>query len=403
MIDRISAQSYIPLVMKVINGEASDTEEESDKRESSFWDVFLNDQGQKVYEVSDDEEVTAIISVKGPITKYNQFCGPEGTQSIEKRVSRLSNDPRVKGFIFDIDSPGGQASYLSTLHNTIKSVSKPTTAYYTGMCCSAAYYIASACDQIFANEETDIVGSIGTMISFADMREYFEKEGIKLHEVYADQSSNKNRLFKAALDGDYAQLKKEWLNPLAEEFINNVRESRNITSEEVFKGGTYSSSRAIELGLIDGIKTLDEVINSTLQSKTQIINMKKQFIAVAALLGLEELESHDGGVFLNEDQMEIIEEKLANINDVPASTENEELSNELASMEEKYGNLVSLVERQGSAMVAIKNQLDELSNSPAASASDEPVNASEEMESEEEHNIPDFTSRIEKDLNELGH
>lgn len=58
-------------------------------------------------------------------------------------------------------------------------------------------------------------GSIGVMCSFSDLKPFYEKMGVKFHEIYADQSENKNEAFRLALEGDYTKIRQESLNPMA--------------------------------------------------------------------------------------------------------------------------------------------------------------------------------------------
>lgn len=259
------------------------------------------------------DKVVAVVAIKGAITKSDQLCGPKGTESINKQIKSLGRNPNVAAIVLDMDTPGGQASFLSTLANTIKETTekKPVLAYYSGLCASAGYFIASSCDEIYASESTDIVGSIGTVSSFLDYTKAFEKAGIVLHEIYATQSTNKNRLISEALKGNYKPYQEEILNPFAKSFINTVKSNRSITNEEVFTGSTYMSNKAIELNLIDGIKTFEKVIDRAFElSNTQSNNkskqsnsnnMKKELITVATFLALNGLEVHDGHVTLSEE------------------------------------------------------------------------------------------------------
>src|SRR5690606_6943553 len=108
---------------------------------------------------------------------------------------------------------------------------------------------------IWASTPTSIIGSIGTMITLADMRPAMEKAGIKLHEIYASKSTKKNKTFHDALDGKYKPITEQLLDPFNEVFHNAVKESRGekIKDEDVFTGATYLAEQALENGLIDHI------------------------------------------------------------------------------------------------------------------------------------------------------
>jgi protease-4 len=204
----------------------------------------------------------AAIEINGALTKYG-FCSSGYVDyadlTKEARVSR-----NIAGLLYMMDTPGGQVSGLQTLADEIKAVEKPTVGFIDdGMLCSAGMWLGSACDYLYASHKTDIVGSIGVMCSFRDFTEYYEKLGIKSHEIYAPQSKDKNLDFREALEGNYDKIEAE-LKVLADEFISAVKSNRgdrlNTSVEDPFTGKTWFADKAVEMGLIDGICTLDQAI-----------------------------------------------------------------------------------------------------------------------------------------------
>ncbi len=113
------------------------------------------------------EQFPIIINIKGPIVKYSTWYYV-GTQTICRIIKSLENDERVNGFIFNIDSGGGMVSGTGELCSVIKNCNLPTLAYTNGYMCSAAYDIAAACDARMAHPNADLIGSIGTMLSYQD-------------------------------------------------------------------------------------------------------------------------------------------------------------------------------------------------------------------------------------------
>lgn len=203
-----------------------------------------------------------VLNIIGPIVKYSSWYY-WGTQSILKLVQRLQNDESVSAIIFNIDSGGGMVSGTAELCNVIKNCTVPTVAFTNGYMCSAAYDIAAACDKRVAHPNADLIGSIGTMLSYQDFSAMFEKWGAKIYEMYAPQSSEKNAEFRALMQGD-EKLYQERLAYLAQDFIDRV--SANVGEKllddgKVFKGKTYTPGGALAIGLVDELATLNEVIN----------------------------------------------------------------------------------------------------------------------------------------------
>jgi protease-4 len=208
-------------------------------------------------------KVLKVISVQGTMMKYADCA--LGTMEMANLVSKYAADTNAAGIIMKMDTPGGMVDGLNTLVEAIKAArqSKPVYAFIEdGQCCSAGYYVAVACDKIYASKPLDIIGSIGVMISFTDMKAYYEQQGVKFHEVYASQSTEKNGIFQKALEGNYAPLQQEVLDVLADNFISHVKAHRNIdtTLANPFKGATYMAKQALKMGMIDKIAPLDVLV-----------------------------------------------------------------------------------------------------------------------------------------------
>lgn len=311
MVDAATLKAATPLVAKMIKGESvSFNDLDIDRRPYALWqrDDF------RYYNYNDaPPQSVAVHTVIGTITKYG-FCGG-GTEGLMQQMKEADDHKNISAHLIEIDSGGGEATNIESVARFIKNdIKKPIVAWYNGTCASAAYYIAAAADEVFSSEPTDIVGSIGTYIGFQDLKGYFELNGITIHEIYADQSTLKNIDFKEALNGNYDPIKEGLLNPYAQTFINTISEFRNITDEDAFKGKVYMTNEAIEIGLIDGMKTWDEAANHARELGQQFVqsqnSLSMTYPRIEAVIGTT-FEVHDGGVFLNESQLELIERSIA--------------------------------------------------------------------------------------------
>lgn len=205
----------------------------------------------------------AIIPVSGPLMKAD-FCGYFGTNTLRQLSIMASKTDSIQTILYLIDSPGGTVDGTQAFADAIRSSDKRTIALVDGMMCSAAYWIGSAAKEVYATSSTDIIGSIGTMCTFYDNSKAMEARGIVLREYYATASKDKNRATKEALEGDGKKLVQEMLDPMNNVFLSAVRESRGDkiahSEEQVLTGKTFTSERATSLGLIDGIKTIEEAM-----------------------------------------------------------------------------------------------------------------------------------------------
>jgi len=112
------------------------------------------------------------------------------------------------------------------------------------------------------------------------------------------------------------------LDVLAQHFIDQVNLNRgskiNLEAGDPYKGAMYYADEALAIGLIDGIKSYDELVSEALGTnevstenvfQTNIYNMK-QYAKVNATLGVDSLEASEDGVYLNETQIATIESTL---------------------------------------------------------------------------------------------
>jgi protease-4 len=266
----------------------------------------------------------AIISIDGPIMKHDN-CGDPGTKTFESLIFAADANPNISAIILQCDSPGGTVDGTQSLANVIKATTKPVVTFVDGLMASAMYWAGSSADYIMANSATDRIGSIGTMISFNDMQPVWEKMGVKFHEVYATQSTDKNAAFAEARKNNYDRIKTEMLDPLNNHFVSSVQENRagkfDIKKENIFTGKVYVASDAVNNGLIDSIGNLNQAIDKAFElagsPSTQNQpkkNMSKLKIAAFATIsvalsaaGFEKPEALDS---LNDDHLKALDDKF---------------------------------------------------------------------------------------------
>src|SRR5207302_11309430 len=90
-------------------------------------------------------------------------------------------DPNVSAVVLDTDCPGGSAAGTPELASKIRAArgKKPIIAVANALMASAAYWIASAADEIVATPSAD-VGSVGGYQAHLDQSQALEKEGLKV-------------------------------------------------------------------------------------------------------------------------------------------------------------------------------------------------------------------------------
>lgn len=212
---------------------------------------------------------TAIVPIVGPIMKYGYWSA--GTANIKRTLLALAASPKIDKIVLEIDSGGGTVAGTRELADAIMAIDKPTYAYVSDMAASAALWIAAACDTIYSNNDMAEVGSIGVYTSVADFNAYYASQGLPVHDIYSKLSSEKNADYKSAIAGDDKPMIKR-LDRLAAEFIMHIKDNRpnlKITQDNnPTKGRMYYADEALEIGLIDGIGTMEEMLGLSPKSQS---------------------------------------------------------------------------------------------------------------------------------------
>lgn len=214
----------------------------------------------------------AILPVNGPLFRrasfFNRISGATDYSMLAEDFARAVEDTKVSAIVLAIDSPGGDAMGVSEFADHIFDArgSKPIIAYVDGSAASAAYWIASAADEIITSD-TGLLGSIGTVMQVTDSRERDAKAGVRTHEIVSSQSPDK----RVDVTTDAGRAKYQALvDSLASVFIDKVARNRGVDSETVMKefgkGGVFVGQAAVDAGLADRVGNFEALV-SELQTR----------------------------------------------------------------------------------------------------------------------------------------
>jgi len=212
----------------------------------------------------------AVIDIQGTMTKAGSSLGGGGTVEARKAIRQAEEDKTVASIILRFDSPGGTVSGTADLAAEVKATTKPTIAFVEDLCCSAAMWVASQCDEIYANNATAMIGSIGTFMGLYDISKALETEGVKAVIIKAGEFKGGGFPGMEITDAQQAEWQKQ-IDALQAEFTAGIAAGRKLSIDQaktLVTGLTYVASEAMSLKLIDGIKTFDDVV-AGLRAKQQ--------------------------------------------------------------------------------------------------------------------------------------
>ncbi len=260
----------------------------ADKRNIAAAESFRekNQKKEKLYHVTDDG--AAVIPVSGVIAKYarmvNGSSQPQGT-SVERLKQQLDEaiaDRSVESVLLLIESPGGSINGVADFARQVYDASfvKPVTAYIDDLGASAAYWIASQANEIYANV-TASIGSIGVYALLTDSSEYARRQGLKFHILRSGQHKGVGAPGIEITNKNIQTLQQQ-IEVIFEIFLGDIirgRQGKGLYLEklrELADGRSYIAADALKEKLIDGISTLPLAIEKP-QIRTNNVFSKKEF------------------------------------------------------------------------------------------------------------------------------
>ena len=220
-------------------------------------------------------EHIAKISINGPISSKSQASAKNIIGALNEAYSK----PNVKAIVLDIDSPGGTPVEARRIYNEIRFLQdkvkdKKVYAVIANMGTSAAYLIASAANEIYA-DETSFVGSIGALVNGFGLVGALDNLGVERRLYVAGKHKGMLDPFSPETE-EHKQFIQKSLDLVHQEFIKNVKDGRGAklkNDPDMFSGRFWSGKEALGLGLIDGfgdiytlkrnVIKLDKVIDYT--------------------------------------------------------------------------------------------------------------------------------------------
>lgn len=200
------------------------------------------------------DEIVAVVPLEGEIARSDDFV---------QTLSDLQENERVGAVVVRINSPGGAVAPSQEMYEAVRSLAavKPVVASLGAVAASGGYYVASAADVVVASPGT-LTGSIGVILSIANVRGLLEKLGVEATVVTAGKFKDTGSPFRPITPEERRMLQ-EMADQVHTQFIDAVAAGRNLTPErarEVGNGRIYTGEEAHELGLVDELGGLETAV-----------------------------------------------------------------------------------------------------------------------------------------------
>ncbi|MDB5822180.1 MAG: peptidase [Herminiimonas sp.] len=217
----------------------------------------------------------AVIDVSGTLVQKSSnlrpYSGMLGYNAIRYNFLAALANEKVKAIVLSIDSPGGEVAGLFDVADLIYESRgiKPTLAILSESAFSAAYALASACEQITV-PRTGGTGSVGVICMHMDQSRAINKAGVAVTIIqYGDRKADGNQ-FSPLTDEALERFQAD-VNELGELFVATVARNRNLSADVVRKtqATTYLGAAGVEIGFADAVMAPDEAFRSLLDELGQ--------------------------------------------------------------------------------------------------------------------------------------
>jgi len=243
---------------------------------------------QQSYEVR--QGGVAVLPISGTISpKANMFTRVSGGTSAQMAVQQIESmaaDPRVRGIVLDFDTPGGSVFGIPAMAAAIRAVSaeKPTVSVSTGMMASAGYWTGSAANAVYASGETDVIGSIGVV-----MTHNYNPRGSGGAQTTEITAGKYKRIASDSkpLDAEGAAYLQGQVDEIYRVFVNAVADNRRVSADQVLAnmadGRVFVGNQALDAGLIDGFATVDQMVERMATDPAKFASRRKAVFALGGL------------------------------------------------------------------------------------------------------------------------
>jgi protease IV len=253
-----------------------------EQRRTRHWGIFFKSLGFiylfvvlflaagwfKSGDVSLPKAHTALIDVQGVIS-----ADDSSADSVISSLQDAFDDNKTRGVILRINSPGGSPVQAGQIYDEIKRLRAkhpdiPLHAVVDDICASGGYYVAAAADNIYV-DKASIVGSIGVLMDGFGFTKTMEKLGVERRLLTAGENKGFLDPF-SPVDEKQQQYAKKMLEEIHNQFIGVVKEGRGKRlkdTPELFSGLVWSGQASIEMGLADGLGSVESVARDVIKAE----------------------------------------------------------------------------------------------------------------------------------------
>ncbi|MBX7146723.1 MAG: S49 family peptidase [Alphaproteobacteria bacterium] len=221
----------------------------------------------------------AVLRLSGVIGHSQKFSERLSFHDLAPSIEKAFNIKSLSAVALVINSPGGSPVQSSLIADRIRTLAEekkiPVVSFVEDIAASGGYWLACAGDDIFVNEAS-LIGSIGVISAGFGFVGLINKLGIERRVYTAGERKSLLDPFKPENPDDINRLL-TIQKDLHETFKNYIRQRRGnrLADQEtaIFNGDIWSGHQALQLGLIDGIGNVHNVMQAKFGDKTKFVSI----------------------------------------------------------------------------------------------------------------------------------
>src|SRR6266851_316491 len=216
--------------------------------------------------------VFGIIGHRASLVEDSSSGVNTSTELLGRAFHALVADPGVVGIVLDVDSPGGSVYGVGELAEEIFAARgvKPVSAIANSLAASAAYWLASAADEVAITPGGE-AGSVGVFAVHQDVSKMLEADGVKTTLVSAGKYKVEGNPYEplGAEARDYIQTRvDDYYGEFVRAVARNRKDTQTAVREGYGQGRVLGAQAAVKANLVDRVATFDQVIGD-MQAKVR--------------------------------------------------------------------------------------------------------------------------------------
>lgn len=223
-----------------------------------------------------------LLVASGNILDGEQPEGTIGGDTLAGLIQQASEED-LAALVLRVDSGGGSAFASEIIRQQLLDLQEeiPVIVSMGSVAASGGYWISASSDEIWANPTT-ITGSIGVFGAFPTLEDSLDRLGIHTDGLATTALAGSIRLDRA-LSPMAESILQQGVDNVYGQFLDIVaagRKSEPDAINEIAQGRVWTGKQALELGLVDKLGSLEDVIRATAErvdlAEYEVIEIKRQ-------------------------------------------------------------------------------------------------------------------------------